>query len=402
MTFPRFPFHWSVLLISALAAAVGCDARIEQFEPNRVFSLSLAKSRAIPTDPAIEDVSQTLAALFGTPNEPKWPEELLVGTIAEGLVDPQNLRRAAGPVSSGKDGTHLGLFREHCVVCHGLEGSGAGPASQFQDPYPRDFRHGVFKWKSTLRGAKPTKQDLRDLLVRGVPGTGMPSFALLSPDDLDALVDYVVYLSVRGEAERRLLAGAIDEMDYGESVPHEPLRLLYPSETEGGEVVEQTVQRIVQQWATADTQTVIVPEVPNLEGEALRASIERGKKFFHGPIANCVGCHGAQGDGRVVILDFDDWTKDYTTRLGLTPSDRDAIAPFREVGALRPRPIKPRTLQDGVLRGGGDFASLYGRITQGIAGTPMPSVMVVDQENGKGLTPSQIGDLVHYVQSLAR
>ncbi len=253
MTSPRSAHLWTVLLISALAAATGCDARIEQFEPNRVFSLALAKSRSIPTDPATEDVSQTLTALFGTPNEPKWPEELLAGTVAEGLVDPQNLRRAAGPVSSGKDGTHLGLFREHCVVCHGLEGSGAGPASQFQDPYPRDFRHGVFKWKSTLRGAKPTKQDLRDLLTRGVPGTGMPSFSLLSPDDLDALVDYVVYLSVRGEAERRLLVGALDELDYGESFPEQPLRLHYPSDTEGGEVVEQAVRRVAQQWATADT-----------------------------------------------------------------------------------------------------------------------------------------------------
>ncbi|MCH5377214.1 MAG: cytochrome c, partial [Planctomycetes bacterium] len=271
-----------------------------------------------------------------------------------------------------------------------------------QDPYPRDFRHGVFKWKSTVRGAKPTKQDLHDLLVRGVPGTGMPSFSLLSPDDLDALVDYVIYLSVRGETERRLLMGAIDELDYGDSFPEATLRLQYPSDTEGGEVVEQTVRRIAEQWAAADTETVVIPDAPSLDGEALQASIARGKKYFHGQIANCVGCHGAEGNGRIELLDFDDWTKDYTTRLGLTPSDREAIAPFREVGALRPRPVKPRTLKDGVLRGGDDFASLYCRITQGIAGTPMPAVIVVDQESGKGLTPSQIGDLVRYVQSLAR
>ena len=158
------------LLLATLAVSVGCDARIEQFEPNRVFSLALAKSRSIATDPATDDVSKTLQSLFGTPNEPKWPQELFVGTDAEGLVDIERLQRAAGPVSSAQDGTHRGLFREHCVVCHGLEGSGAGPASQFQDPYPRDFRHGVFKWKSTERAAKPSKQDLHRLLTRGVPG----------------------------------------------------------------------------------------------------------------------------------------------------------------------------------------------------------------------------------------
>lgn len=392
----------TVLLIATLGVVVGCDARIEQFEPNRVFTLSLERSRSIPTESASQDVTEALAALFGTPNDPKWPEELFPGTPSANLVDPENLRRAAGPVSSDKDGTHRGLFREHCVVCHGLEGSGTGPASQFQDPYPRDFRFGVFKWKSTVRGAKPTKQNLHDLLIRGVPGTGMPSFSLLAPDDLNALVDYVIYLSVRGEAERRLLIGALDEMDYGDSVPEEAWRLQYPSESEGGDLVAQTVRRIADQWTSAESQEVLVPAAPELEGEQLLASIERGKKYFHGQISNCVGCHGADGNGRIELLDYDDWTKDYTTRLGITPSDREAMQPFRDLGALRPRPIQPRNLQNGVFRGGAEDADLYCRITQGIAGTPMPGVMVVDQEDGKGLTPSQIWDLVHYVQSLTR
>lgn len=402
MTHLPLKSFWFAFLLVLLLAVTGCDARIEQFEPNQVFSLGLAKSRAVPTEPASQDVAQALEDLFGTPNDPKWPEELLAGTSAEALVDVERLRRAAGPVSSDKDGTHRGLFREHCVVCHGLAGSGAGPASQFQDPYPRDFRHGVFKWKLTLRGAKPTKEDLHRLLVRGVPGTGMPSFSLVSQEDLEALVDYVIYLSIRGEAERRMLVGAIDELDYGEDFPEDSLRLKYPSEGEGGDVIEEIVARIAEQWASADSRLVPIPEYPELAGEALQASIERGKKYFHGQIANCVGCHGAEGNGRVQMLDFDDWTKDYTTRLGLTPGDREAIRPFREVGALRPRPVRPRKLLDGVLRGGGDAADLYCRITQGIAGTPMPAVIVVEQESGVGLTPSQLWDLVHYVQSLAR
>lgn len=231
----------------------------------------------------------------------------------------------------------------------------------------------------------------------------MPSFSLLAPEDVDALVAYAIYLSVRGEAERRLLIGAVDEMEYGDSFPaEEDWRLRYPSDSEGGDLVVQTVRRIAEQWATAATQEVAVPDVPNLEGETLLASIERGKKFFHGQIANCVGCHGAEGNGLITLLDYDDWTKDYTTRLGITPDDREAMQPFREAGALRPRAIHPRNLQNGVFRGGGEDADLYCRITQGIAGTPMPGVMVVEQEDGKGLTPAQVWDLVHYVQSLAR
>lgn len=102
-----------------------------------------------------------------------------------------------------------------------------------------------------------------------------------------------------------------------------------------------------------------------------------------------------------MTLDFDDWTKEYSTRIGLTPDDREAIRPFRKAGALTPRPVKPRNLQDGVFRGGGDPASLYRRISQGIAGTPMPAVEVVAEDNGKGLTEDQMWDLVRYIQSLA-
>jgi mono/diheme cytochrome c family protein len=132
----------------------------------------------------------------------------------------------------------------------------------------------------------------------------------------------------------------------------------------------------------------------------LSESIDRGKELFHGQIVNCAGCHGPDGNATAVSLDFDDWTKEYSTRIGLTPSDREAMRPFREAGALTPRPIKPRNLQDGVFQGGKEPQTLYLRITQGIAGTPMPSIDVVEQ-GGTGLTEQQVWDLVRYVLSLS-
>lgn len=376
----------------------GCDARIERFQPNEVFSLSLAKARSTPTELAGKDASRVAQDLYGTPDEPLWPESPAAESV---LADKQNLFRSSGPVSSEKDGTHLGLFREHCVTCHALEGSGAGPASVFQNPYPRDFRHGVFKWKSTERGQKPTRKDIRELLVKGIPGTAMPSFALLTPEDLDALVDYVVFLSTRGEVERRMTAAAIDELDYGENSPRVELTLNSRNATEGGEVVQEVLDRVHSDWADAGKHEVKVPPFAELAGEDLAASVARGKAFFHGQIANCAGCHGPAGDGSMPTLDYDDWTKEYTTRIGLTPGDREAMKPFRDAGALRPRTIAPRTLQDGVFHGGGDNASLYRRITQGIAGTPMPAVEVVSEPNGKGLTVEEIWDLVRYVKQLS-
>ncbi len=393
--------RWWIFSLVALVLA-GCDSRVEKFESNEVFALSLARSRSVPTEAARRDVSSVIGELFGSPDQPRWPAELLAGEDRRSLVDSERLTQAAGPVFSERDGRRGGLYREHCVPCHGVSGSGTGPTSRFQNPYPRDFRHGVFKWKSTERAAKPTRADLVRVLRRGIPGTAMPSFTLVKPDDLETLVDYLIYLAVRGEVERELLAVAVDELGYEEGAPEASWRLVAGAEltgrsspSEGGEVVVEIVNEVVGSWVDAEES---VAEVPPSTLE--QASAERGREIFHGPIANCTGCHGPSGDGQVATLDFDDWTKEFSTGIGLTPTDREAMHPMREAGALPPRPIYPRRLQAGAFRGGGDPESLFRRITQGIAGTPMPAVEWTEQPSGKGLTTEQIWDLVAFVLSL--
>ena len=365
----------SILILAVLLLMAGCDAPIERFPTNDVYALTLAHSRQTPAAEITAGIPATVTELFGTPDAPRWPDDL--ATLLPS-ISPSRLARAAGPVSSRKDGTHVGLFREHCVVCHGLAGSGTGPACQVQNPYPRDFRHGVFKWKSTQRAAKPNRDDLRSLLGRGIPGTAMPSFALIAAEDIEALVDYITYLSIRGEVERRLMTAAVDDPDY----------------LAGPDGARDAVRYVGESWQHPTA--VPVPTPP----ESTAAAIERGKAIFHGSVANCVGCHGPGGNGEAITVDYDDWTKEYSTRIGLTPTDREAMRPFRAAGGLRPRQTRPRDLRQGVFRGGGDGPALYQRITQGIAGTPMPGVAVVDQANGTGLTASQVWDLVHYVQSL--
>lgn len=396
-------------LLLPFALLVGCDARIERFEPNEVYALSVSRSFSTPAEAALGDVSQVVEQIFGTPDRPVWPTELLADSDLGSLVDPDRLAQSAGLVFSEEDGTNRGLFRKHCVNCHGLSGSGTGPASLLQDPYPRDFRHGVFKWKSTERTAKPTRDDLSGILRRGIPGTAMPSFSLLSQDEIEALVDYVVYLSVRGEVERKLVAAAVLDLGYEESAPPEPeLKLVratagdrVSSGAEAEEVIAETVREVVRSWQQADQQVVAVPPAPELTGALLAESIERGRGIFHGQIANCAGCHGPEGNGQAVTLDYDDWSKEYSTRLGLTPTDREAMQPFRDAGALPPKLTKPRRFGRSVLRGGGDPETIYRRIAQGIAGTPMPRVEISQQVTGTGLSVEQAWDLVHYVESLA-
>jgi mono/diheme cytochrome c family protein len=325
-------------------------------------------------------------------------------TAAKNLIQTESLTSSAGPVFSDREGNNFGLFNKHCVVCHGLSGSGAGPAAVFQNPYPRDFRLGVFKWKSTTRNAKPTREDLVDLLHRGVPGTGMPSFALIDEKDASALIDYLTFLAVRGETERRLQAFAVDELGYDDEdgEPEERLAASWANDSSSDSLtsdsdVRRIVQEVVGTWTDAGDEVVSVPSETSND----RESIARGKDLFHGQIANCVGCHGPAGNGGAITIDFDDWAKEYSSRIGLTPTDREAMKPFRDLGALQPRQIKPRQLNQGVFHGAGDAPAIYRQISQGIAGTPMPSLTITQQPSTTGLTPDQVWDLVHYVQSLS-
>ena len=65
------------LIIVSVVSLVGCDSRIEKFDPNEVFSLSLAKSESVNMGQAQEDVSNVIETLFGTPESPTWPNDLI-------------------------------------------------------------------------------------------------------------------------------------------------------------------------------------------------------------------------------------------------------------------------------------------------------------------------------------
>ena len=307
-----------------------------------------------------QDLATAMYALFGTPDEPF--------VFPESGLDIRKLRLAAGPTSSDKQGLHTGLFREHCVHCHGITGSGDGPTALFLNPYPRDYRRGIFKFTSTGPGARPTTADLKRTLMDGIPGTSMPSFALLPEDEVDALVEYVKYLAIRGETELSLMYYIEQE----EEIPLERDSL----------VAEMSA--VVQTWEAAEDQIVIPAQdaLPPLETEEERlASIARGREIFRdGKNAQCIKCHGPNGLGDGGQLLYDDWNKDKTLE-------------NMEFWALPAQQLDPRNLRLGIYRGGRRPVDLYRRIYAGIKGTPMPAA-------GNVLEPQQIWDLINYVRSL--
>ena len=183
------PTVWSPIILLAVA---GCA----EVEPP-AFRLNMVSMVSNELDSAYQqEVADVLGALFGTPDEP-------FAHPATGL-DQLRLDAASGPAWTDEAGVNRGLYRKHCVHCHGISGDGQGPTAAFLNPYPRDYRKGVFKFKSTYNPQKPTDEDLRRVLINGVPGTSMPSLALLPSSEQEALVEYVKYLAMRGEVEARL------------------------------------------------------------------------------------------------------------------------------------------------------------------------------------------------------
>ncbi len=103
-----------------------------------------------------------------------------------------------------------------------------------------------------------------------------------------------------------------------------------------------------------------------------------------------------QGLGNGQTTDYDDWTKDWTSRVGLKPEDRESLIPLLARGALPPRNAIPRNFAEGIFRGGSTSQDLYRRIMQGIDGTPMPAATFVEGQ----FEQDDVWHLINFIRSL--
>jgi len=385
--FSLSPVALVLTVCGSLLFVSGCGKTpAASFRPNMVEA---AKQRLKPEQE--EQVATILEAMFGTPDNPI--------AMPETGLDIGKLRLAAGPVHSDIVGRKNGLFREHCSHCHGVTGDGMGPTAAFLNPYPRDYRPGWFKFKSTERADKPTHGDLVTILNNGIYGTSMPSFELLGEAKVDALVEYVKYLSMRGEAELNMMRYFFELDDEDEGKLPETRDFL----------VEEILLPVAERWQEAEDAVIEVPEMPEVD---LAESIAMGKELFYGNKANCVKCHGvtALGDGQA--NDYDDWNKvvkqwsdevQSSHEVSTKEMSREEKAEHREYltradkalagDALEPRTIQPRNLRQAIYRGGRRPIDFYYRIHAGINGAPMPAAAGT-------LTPDEIWHVVNYIRSL--
>lgn len=281
-------------------------------------------------------LQRELTTIFGTPTHPQVEGNDLLPALT-----PENL--AVGSR----------LFRRNCVQCHGLIGDGRGPTGPWIFPHPRDFRQAVFKFVSTEGTAarKANRADLHRTLAMGLSTTAMPAFNMLPEEDRDRLVDYVIYLSLRGKIEFTVLKQLAKHGDdaFDAEIP---------------EVVRRLLTRELSEWKQAE-ERVIALNPPDMVADSpeFEASIRRGHALFvDAKGGGCISCHGNYG--RAGQAQINSWG-------------------FR---------ILPANLTEHKRKGGVTRDQLYRRIKGGIGPSNMPAPV--------GLSEAQLWDLTHFVQAL--
>ncbi len=384
------PSQGTVLLCAVvLLTLTGCDKPKVQFEPNLIYIRSqkladdLEDFQTEPIQTRVTDVQRVMTRFFGTPDQPRLPE--MEGLDLHPLFDLELLQRAAGSREQSRASGERGLYRLLCARCHGISGNGSGPLAAGLNPYPRDYRRGIFKFKRTTSTLPPTDDDLHRILVRGIPGTAMPSFRLLREVEREALVQYVRYLSIRGLFERAIIEEAAFELDDDQLLLDPDLPENSTAYQEQMEILLELAGEVIQPWLEAESNMIAIP--PRPDGYGSRRSIARGRELFFTTLTNCATCHGvtALGDGQPD--DYDEWTKEFE------PDSPGALSDYLALGALPPRKSQPRNLHEGIYRGGYTAEDLFAKIKNGISGTTMPTVAAQ-------LSDDEIWHLVAYARYL--
>jgi mono/diheme cytochrome c family protein len=254
------------------------------------------------------------------------------------------------------------LFRKNCLHCHGLTGDGRGPTGKWLNPPPRDYRQGAFKFTSSSQGEgerKPRREDLRRVITNGIDGTSMPSFHLLPPEEIDALISYVTHLSIRGEAEMEAVKAIIREKSAGAAEEGTAPMPVY-------ERVRVAASVAATRWLAAQTAEIKPESVRTYKDEAERlAAAKRGYEFFM-RADQCSQCH---------------------TNIG-----RDSEYRYDAWGTV----VKPRNFLLNTFRGGRRPIDLYWRIHSGIKGAGMPPMVANPAELKE--KEGTIWDLIAFLQ----
>ncbi|WP_437223190.1 cytochrome c [Planctomicrobium sp. SH661] len=332
-----------------------------------------------------------------------WDEKTHTATLqSEMKTQPEpGTQVIVGPGQVLVRGRHL--YAVHCQHCHGVSGDGNGPTAEYLNPLPRDYRKGIFKFTSTLASERASRADLARTIADGIPGTYMPSFKLLTPDESESIVEYILWLSMRGETEYQLVRFLAE--DYSKESVAERVKAGLEKKKAGEEGFETTasirqefidgvndpeeipaelasmVELMTSRWIAAQEPSAIITPQENRVAYDAR-SIAHGRELYLSKDLNCVACHGDAGYG--------DGPQTYSITKDLETGKENAEPGLYDAWG---QPIAPRNLHTGIYRGGRRPIDLYDRVHAGIKGTPMPAF-------GAKLKDQDIWDIVNFIYSV--
>jgi mono/diheme cytochrome c family protein len=322
-----------------------------------------------------EQIAAYLEYFYGTPVEPKLrdvrPAESTEATPTDQAAATPG--KIAIPVVDRVDRQTLlhgrEIYHRQCALCHGESGDGKGLAmvgadgqGKYLNPPPRDYRgafkteRATYKFTSTPLAAKPRREDLRRIIHFGAKGTSMPAFRFMADEDREAVIDYVMHLSFRGEMELKLLGLVKSELTADDKIDDA--------------TVSGMAREISASWDEAGPSVVRPVTVMPVKTEE---TINAGAVAF--AQMNCVKCHNRDARGsKTADVGYDNWG----------------------------RIAFPADLTMGTLHGGRRPIDIYRRIYSGINGTPMPGSGEPDSSGGesKEQRSDKIWHLVHFVTTV--
>ncbi|MGH9478535.1 MAG: c-type cytochrome, partial [Terriglobales bacterium] len=246
------------------------------------------------------------------------------------------------------------VFVANCAPCHGVDGYGNGPRAAGLNPPPRNYHSGKFRYGTSVLTMYHT-------VTNGSPGTSMPSFVALSPEERMAVIHYIRTNFIPKNALQPDTAAQLAALATPAASGPVQLPPLNPV-PEGQRIPIAVAMQLVTREAAAapapgGTAGVYTPS-------AADASLGVGQAIYQ---TQCQSCHGGKGQGGLP-----------TMMIGSDPYVEVTAASFQ-------RPHMLKSINDGA-----GFARI---VLHGLPGRMMP---------GHGtLTKPQLDSLYAYVRQLA-
>lgn len=186
------------------------------------------------------------------------------------VVNHRALAKDTGLAADGKM-----LYTINCASCHGNDGQGDGPRAAGLNPPPRNYKTEKFKFGDDVVG-------IHNTLMKGSPGTSMPSFSLLPARDVWAMVHYVRTLVPNPTPTDDAIIAKLPEAPAGGGADAGAVAADEPASEEGRIPITLAMQQLEKPGYYADKMARQIDETST------------GAQIY---LARCSKCHGQHGEG---------------------------------------------------------------------------------------------------------